>query len=94
MLTKDRIESFSIEKNEHYAIAFSVILLIRLTKSTSTYELLIGGNESTPMLNVVAIFMGIGHKFLPQIAANRNQKLFNYLTFCFIHLRFSRINIK
>ena len=49
-----------------FAVAFVVILLIIVSKSTTLYGLVIGSNVSTPSLNVIAIFMGIGQILLPQ----------------------------
>ena len=66
-----------------FAIAFLVIIWIKLTRSTSMYELVVGSNVSTPTLNVVGIFMGIGQLLLPQ--RNISRFLFtNFLLFCLI----------
>ena len=49
-----------------FAAAFLVILFVKIRKSPSLHEFIIGFNVTTPTLNVVAIFMGIGQLFLPQ----------------------------
>ena len=54
-----------------FAVAFLVILLIKVSKSTSLYDLVIGYNVATPSLNVIAIFMGIGQILLPQRIVTR-----------------------
>ena len=48
-----------------FAIAFLVILIVKISRSSSMYEFIVGSNVMTPTLNVVAIFMGIGQLFLP-----------------------------
>ena len=60
-----------------FAIAFLVIIFIKLTRSTSMYEFVIGSNVTTPALNVIGIFMGIGQIFLPQ----RNISRFLFMVF-------------
>ena len=60
-----------------FAVAFLVILLIKWSKSTSMYDLVIGSNVTTPTLNVVAIFMGTGQILLPQ----RNVTRFMFMVF-------------
>ena len=65
-----------------FAIAFLVILLIKASKSTSMYELVIGSNVTTPSLNVIAIFMGIGQILLPQ----RNTTRFFFINFILFSL--------
>ena len=54
-----------------FAVAFLVILLIKWSKSTSVHEFVIGSNVTTPALNVIAIFMGIGQISLPQTNVTR-----------------------
>ena len=61
-----------------FAAAFLVILLIKVSKSTSIYDLVIGSNVTTPSLNVVAIFMGMGQVLRPQRNVTR------FLVMCFI----------
>ena len=66
-----------------FTVAILVIFLIKLSNSTSMYDFVIGSNVSTPILNVVAIFMGIGQLFLPE----RNVSRFffiNFILFCLI----------
>ena len=65
-----------------FAAAFLVILLIKLSKSASMYDLIIGSNVSTPTLNVIAIFMGIGQILLPQ----RNVSRFMFMVFILFSL--------
>ena len=65
-----------------FAIAFLVILAIKVSKSASMYELIIGSNVATPNLNVVAIFMGIGQILLPQ----RNVTRFLFMNFILFSL--------
>ena len=65
-----------------FVIAFLVILLIMLSKSTSVREFVIGSNVSTPTLNVIAIFMGIGQILLPQ----RNVSRFFFMVFILFSL--------
>ena len=65
-----------------FAVAFLVIFLIKLSKSTSIYEFIIGSNVATPSLNVVAIFMGIGQILLPQ----RNVSRFLFMNFILFSL--------
>ena len=65
-----------------FAVAFLVILLINLVKSTSMHEFIIGSNVTTPSLNVVAIFMGIGQILLPQ----RNVSRFMFMSFILFSL--------
>ena len=66
-----------------FMIAFFVIFLIKLSKSASMKDFIIGLNVTTPTLNVIAIFMGIGQLFLPQ--RNIARFLFtNFLIFCLI----------
>ena len=60
-----------------FAVAFLVIIFIKLTRSTSMYDLVIGSNVTTPALNVIAIFMGIGQILLPQ----RNISRFLFMAF-------------
>ena len=48
-----------------FAVAFLVIFLIILSKSTTIYDFVIGANVTSPSLNVVGIFMGIGQMSLP-----------------------------
>ena len=66
-----------------FSVAFSVIFLIRLLRSTSMYDLIIGSNVTAPFLNVVGIFMGIGQLFLPQRNVTR-LLLTNFVLFCLI----------
>ena len=65
-----------------FAIAFFVIFLIKVSKSTSLYGLVIGYNVATPSLNVIAIFMGIGQILLPQ----RNVTRFLFINFVLFSL--------
>ena len=65
-----------------FAIAFLVILLTKVSKSHSIYEFIIGSNVSTPSLNVIAIFMGIGQILLPQ----RNVSRFLFISFILFSL--------
>ena len=54
-----------------FAVAFLIIALIKIKRSDSMYEFVIGSNVTTPSLNVVAIFMGIGQILLPQRSVTR-----------------------
>ena len=54
-----------------FAAAFLVILLIKVSKSTSIYDLVIGSNVTTPSLNVVAIFMGMSQVLRPRRIVTR-----------------------
>ena len=66
-----------------FTTAILVILLIKLSNSASMYDFVIGSNVSTPILNVIALFMGIGQVFLPQ--RNVSRFLFiNFILFCLI----------
>ena len=66
-----------------FAIAFFVIILIKLLRSTSMYELVVGSNVVAPALNVVGIFMGIGQILLPR--RNVSRFLFmNFILFCLV----------
>ena len=65
-----------------FAVAFLVILLIKLSKSTSMYDFVVGSNVSTPSLNVMAIFMGIGQILLPE----RNVSRFFFMNFILFSL--------
>ena len=65
-----------------FAVAFLVILFIKVTNSTSMYEFVIGLNVSTPSLNVIAIFMGIGQIFVPR----RNVARFMFISFILFSL--------
>ena len=65
-----------------FATAFLVILVIKVCKSTSMYEFIIGCNVATPSLNVVAIFMGIGQILIPQ----RNVTRFLFMNFILFSL--------
>ena len=65
-----------------FAVAFLVIFLIQLSKSTSMYDIVIGLNVMTPSLNVVAIFMGIGQILLP----HRNVSRFMFMAFIMFSL--------
>ena len=66
-----------------FTIAILVILLIKLSNSGSMYDFVIGSNVPTPILNVIAIFMGISQIFLPQ--RNVSRFLFiNFILFCLI----------
>ena len=60
-----------------FAVAFLVIIFVKLTRSTSMYEFIIGSNVTTPALNVIGIFMGIGQILLPQ----RNISRFLFMVF-------------
>ena len=60
-----------------FAVAFFVILAIKVSKSTSMYEIIIGTNVTTPSLNMIAIFMGSGQVILPQ----RNVTRFIFIVF-------------
>ena len=61
-----------------FATAFLIILLIKVSKSTSMYVFIIGSTMTTPSLNVIAIFMGIGQTLLPQKTVSR------FMLMCFI----------
>ena len=61
-----------------FAVAFFVIFLIKVSKSTSLYEFVIGSNVTVPSLNVVAIFMGTGQTLLPQ------KNVARFMVMCFI----------
>ena len=66
-----------------FVTAFIFIIFIKLTKSTSIYDFVIGPNVTTPGLNIVAIFFGIGQILLP----HRNIARFifiNFVWFCLI----------
>ena len=65
-----------------FAAAFLVILLLKAKKFTSLHEFIIGSNMTTPTLNVVAIFMGIGQIVLPQ----RNVSRFFFMVFILFSL--------
>ena len=66
-----------------FGVALLVILLIRISKSVSIYDFVIGTNVMTPELNVFAILMGIGQMMLPQ--RNIPRFLFiNFVIFCLI----------
>ena len=65
-----------------FGVAFLVIFLVKLFKSSSMYDLIIGSNVSTPTLNVIAIFMGIGQILLPQ----RNVSRFMFMVFILFSL--------
>ena len=66
-----------------FAVAFVVILLIRISRSSSIYEFVVGSNVTTPSLNIVAILMGIGQLHLPH--RNIARFLFvNFVIFCLI----------
>ena len=65
-----------------FAAAFLVILLIKLKRSNSMYEFVIGTNVTTPSLNVIAIFMGIGQIMLPE----RNVSRFMFMNFVLFSL--------
>ena len=66
-----------------FVVAFAIIFLIKLSNSGSMYEFVIGSNVSTPTLNVIAMFMGIGQLFLPH--RNVSRFLFiNFILFCLI----------
>ena len=60
-----------------FTTAILVILLIKLSKSTSMYDFVIGSNVSSPILNVIALFMGSSQLFLPQ----RNVSRFLFIIF-------------
>ena len=66
-----------------FAVAFFVIFLVKLSKSSSIYEFVIGSNVSAPSLNVVAIFMGIGQILLPSRDMPRFMFI-NFVLFCLI----------
>ena len=61
-----------------FTTAIFVILLIRTSESYSAHEFVIGSNVTTPLLNIVAIFMGIGQGVLPRRNVSR------ILAICFI----------
>ena len=65
-----------------FATAFLVIFGIKVSKSTSMYEFVVGSNVATPSLNVIAIFMGIGQILLPQ----RNVTRFLFMNFILFSL--------
>ena len=66
-----------------FAVAFLVIIFIKISRSTSMYEFVIGSNITTPALNVIAIFMGIGQILLPR--RNISRFLFKiFVLFCLI----------
>ena len=66
-----------------FAVAFLVIFLIILSKSTTIYDFVIGANVTSPSLNVAGIFMRIGQMSLPP--RNSPQLFFMLFTiFCFI----------
>ena len=65
-----------------FAVAFLVIFLIIVSKSTTVYDLVIGTNVTTPNLNVIAIFMGIGQIMLPE----RNVTRFLFINFVLFSL--------
>ena len=66
-----------------FVLAFFIIILIKLSKSSSTYEFIIGSSVATPALNVVAIFMGIGQISLPQRIISRFMFM-SFILFCLI----------
>ena len=61
-----------------FAVAFLIIFLIKLRRSASMYEFVVGSNVTTPTLNVVAIFMGIGQILLPR------RNVARFLFMCFV----------
>ena len=61
-----------------FAVAFLVILLIKVSKASSMYDLVIGSNVTTPSLNVVAIFMGMSQVLRPQ------RNVARFMLMCFI----------
>ena len=65
-----------------FAVAFVSILFVKLSKSTSVHEFIIGSNVTTPSLNVIAIFMGIGQILLPK----RNVSRFFFMVFILFSL--------
>ena len=65
-----------------FTVAFFVIFMIRLSKSSSIHEIIIGSNVTSPSLNVIAIFMGIGQILLPQ----RNVSRFMFMVFILFSL--------
>ena len=65
-----------------FAVALFFIVLIKLRRSGSIYEFVIGSNVTTPSLNVIAIFMGIGQILLPE----RNVARFFFMSFILFSL--------
>ena len=65
-----------------FAVAFFVILLAKISRSSSIYDFVVGSNVTTPSLNVIAIFMGIGQILLPQ----RNVSRFMFVSFILFSL--------
>ena len=60
-----------------FGASFLIILFMKLSGSTSMHDFVVGSNVSTPALNVVAIFMGIGQIKLP----HRNIARFLFIAF-------------
>lgn len=48
-----------------FIIAFAVVALLKLSKTSSISTFVFGENVSTPGLNIYAVFMGIGQQTLP-----------------------------
>ena len=61
-----------------FTIAFLVIFLIRLSRSGSMYDFVIGLNVTTPTLNIFGIFMGVSQNILPRRSVSR------FLFTCFV----------
>ena len=60
-----------------FAVAFLAIFLINISRSSSLYDFVVGSNVTSPSLNVIGIFMGIGQILLPQ----RNVSRFFFMSF-------------
>ena len=66
-----------------FGIGFTVVILVRLSKSLSTNEWVIGSNVRNPALNIFATLMGISLKVLPKTNVARFL-LMNWILFCLI----------
>ena len=66
-----------------FGVAFTVVILIRLTKSSSINEWIVGSNVRHPALNVFGVLMGSCMKVLPKTNVARFM-LMNLILFCLI----------
>ena len=66
-----------------FGIGFAVVILVRLSKSPSLNEWVIGSNVRNPAFNIFATLMGIGKNILPKTNVAR-MFLMNWILFCLI----------
>ena len=66
-----------------FGIGFAVVILIRLSKSPSLNEWVIGTYVRNPAFNIFSTLMGIGFKVLPKTNVAR-MLLMNWILFCLI----------